>query len=79
MCIMDVKADDPTHIVAQAMAHNVSTVERDMDMLEKLLEAREDAESLERVQHAHSHLKAAYADLLAQYGTELHNHHGCAV
>lgn len=71
MCIMEVRPGQASSTIAQAMAHNVSTVERDMDMFEELLKAREDFESLRTVQHAHEHLRKAYAGLLAEFGVQV--------
>lgn len=53
------------------MAHNVSTVERDLDMFRPLLEAREETKLLEYIQHAHAHLKAAYSLFLTVFETEV--------
>lgn len=71
MCIMQVRPGQAASTIAQAMAHNVSTVERDMDMFEELLKANQDWESLRTVQHAHEHLRKAYADLLMQFGIQV--------
>jgi|ERR1043166_5310238 len=71
MCIMEVRPGQKSSTIAQAMAHNVSTIERDMDMFEELLKAREDFESLDTVQEAHLMLKRAYANLLMQFGIEV--------
>lgn len=71
MCIMEVRAGQKSSTIAQAVAHNTSTIERDLDMFEELLKARQDHESLAMVQHAHNHLKSAYAALLLQFGTEV--------
>jgi hypothetical protein len=71
MCIMEVRPGQQSSTIAQAMAHNTNTVIGDMDMLEELLKARGDFESLATVQHAHGHLKSAYAGLLMQFGTEV--------
>lgn len=71
MCIMEVRAGQRSSTIAQALAHNTSTVERDLDMFEELLKARGDHESLATVLHAHDHLRKAYATLLAQFGMEV--------
>jgi thiamine monophosphate synthase len=71
MCIMEVRNGQHSSTIAQAMAHNVSTVERDLDMFELLLKARKDDESLATVIEAHDHLRKAYAGLLMQFGIEL--------
>ena len=74
MCIMEVRAGQRSDTIAQALAHNVSTIERDLDMFEVLLKAREDYECLKTVMRAHESLKRAYADLLMQFGIELAKH-----
>lgn len=71
MCIMEVRPGQRASTIAQAMAHNTSTVERDLDMFEKLLKARGEEELLRSVERAHQHLRAAYADFLEVYGEEL--------
>lgn len=73
MCIMEVRPGQRTSTIAQAMAHNTSTILGDLDMLEELLKARKDTESLETVLAAHEHLRRAYAILLAQFGMEVAN------
>lgn len=63
--------------MAQAMAHNASTVERDLDLFESVLAARarhgdhEAGAILTEVQHAHEHLRHAYAGLLGVFGQEV--------
>lgn len=68
MCIMEVREDQPTSIVAQACAHNVSTIERDLDMFERMLEARGVRAAItEHVYRAHESLRTAYSALLNAY------------
>lgn len=71
MCIQEVRAGQRSSTIAQAMAHNTSTVERDLDMFEKLLKARGEQELLTTVLAAHEHLRHAYAAFLDVYGEEL--------
>ncbi len=71
MCIMEVRPGQHSSTIAQALAHNVSTVERDMDMFELLVEARGDAAMLADLHGAHDHLRKAYATLLATFGIEV--------
>lgn len=71
MCIMEVRAGQKSSTIAQAMAHNTSTIERDLDMFEKLLEARGQLEMLSDVRHAHDHLRKAYAGFLEVFGIEI--------
>jgi hypothetical protein len=68
---MEVRSGQRTSTIAQAMAHNTSTIVGDLDMLVKVLIARGDQESLKTVQAAHDHLKRAYAVLLDQFGMEV--------
>lgn len=71
MCIMEVRPGQRSSTIAQAMAHNTSTIERDLDMFEELLSARGESELLAQVQHAHNHLRHAYAGLLSVFGQEV--------
>lgn len=71
MCIMEVRVGQRSSTIAQALAHNTSTVERDLDMFEVLLKARGDVASLATVKDAHEHLRRAYATLLAQFDYEV--------
>lgn len=68
MCIMEVRPGQHTSTIAQAMAHNTSTIERDLDMFRKLLEARADGAHLAMVEVAQDYIHRAYAILLGQYG-----------
>lgn len=68
MCIMEVRAGQNTATIAQAMAHNTSTIERDLDMFRKLLEARKEGEHVELVNRAQDYLHRAYAIFLEQFG-----------
>lgn len=70
---MEVRAGQKTATIAQAMAHNTSTIERDLDMLRKLLEARKEHELLAMVESAQNHLKHAYADFLEVFGETIAN------
>ena len=68
MCIMEVRAGQRSSTIAQACAHNVTTVERDCDMFATLLEARGDGERLVALRRAQYNLEHAYADLLELFG-----------
>ena len=68
MCIMEVRAGQRSSTIAQACAHNVTTVERDCDMFATLLEARGDDERLVALRRAQHNLTHAYADLLELFG-----------
>jgi len=71
MCIVEVRPGQRSVTISQALAHNVSTVERDMDMFEKLVEGRGERELLADLQGAHDHLRKAYATLLMVFGFEV--------
>jgi hypothetical protein len=71
MCIMEVRPGQRSDTIAQACAHNTSTIERDLDMFEELLKARRDSLTLSQVEYAHDHLRKAYASLLAVFGIEV--------
>lgn len=71
MCIMEVRPGQHSATIAQALAHNVSTVERDMDMFEMLVAARGESKMLADLYGAHAHLRKAYATLLATFGIEV--------
>ena len=73
MCIMEVRPGQRSSTIAQAMAHNTSTIVGDLDMLLELLKARKDRESLDAVEKAQSYLSRAYAILLTQFGMEVAN------
>lgn len=68
MCIMEVRPGQRTATIAQALAHNTSTIERDLDMFRKLLEARKEGEHVELVNRAQKLLNEAYAIFLEQFG-----------
>lgn len=68
MCIMEVRPGQNTATIAQAMAHNTSTIERDLDMFRKLLLARKDGEHVELVNKAQEYLNRAYCIFLEQFG-----------
>lgn len=68
MCIMEVHSTQRTSTMLQAMAHNASTLERDLDMLTTVLVAR-GAVILADVHLARSQVHQAYAGLLGLYGS----------
>lgn len=68
MCIMEVRPGQRTATIAQALAHNTSTIERDLDMFRKLLEARKEGDHVELVNRAQKLLNEAYAIFLEQFG-----------
>lgn len=71
MCIMEVRTGQRTGTIVQACTHNLSTVERDLDMLEPLLEARGENVELAQVRLAHESLRTAYGYLLTAYAREV--------
>lgn len=74
MCIMEVRPGQRATTIAPAMAHNVSTAERDLEMFRALLTARRDrgdqhaADVLDQIEQAQDHLHRAYAGLLSVFG-----------
>lgn len=70
MCIMEVHNGQRTATMVQACAHNTSTVDRDLDMLIKLMENR-GAVTLGAVQQAQSKIHEGYAVLLDVFGEEI--------
>jgi hypothetical protein len=82
MCIMEVREGQKTTTIAQALAHNLSTSDRDFDMFIKVLESRKDTDTLVTVRHAQDLTHRAYAAMLEVYGEELeqalthHHDHG---
>lgn len=71
MCIMEVRAGQKSTTIAQALAHNLSTSDRDFDMFKKLLTARGESELLVAVSSAQQQTHRAYATMLEVYGEEL--------
>lgn len=67
MCVMDVRPDMPLTDMAQAMTHNVSTVERDALMMGTVCEARGER-ALVQIEAARSHLATAHDILLGVFG-----------
>jgi hypothetical protein len=68
MCIMEIHEGQHSTTLVQAMAHNASTQDRDLDMLIKVLVARGEREHATMVIGAQRHIHAAYALLLGEYG-----------
>lgn len=67
MCIMEVRAGQRRSTMVQAMAHNTSTVDRDLDMLVEIMKRRGGV-LLEPIEQAQDHIHQAYAGLLAAFG-----------
>jgi hypothetical protein len=68
MCVMSVRVGQRSSTIAQACAHNTSTIERDVDMFYKLLRARGEHGRADSLLVAQSQLKRAYANLLELFG-----------
>lgn len=71
MCIMEVRSGQRSSTMAQAMAHNTSTIERDLDMYRKVLGARDDHAGLQRLELAQRHMRDAYQILLSLFAYEV--------
>lgn len=70
MCIMEVRPGQKSATILQAMAHNTSTIERDLDMLYPILEAR-GSDVTRNVRIAHSYLKDAYQAFLTAFSSQV--------
>jgi hypothetical protein len=68
---MEVRPGQHAATIAQALAHNLSTVDRDFDMFRKLLEARGDTETLSTIEVAQRLTHRAYANMLEVFGEEV--------
>lgn len=68
MCIMEIHEHAANATMAQAMAHNLSTADRDADMLVKVFTARHDYAGVRAVQSAQAKVHAAYAEMLELFG-----------
>jgi hypothetical protein len=68
MCIMEVRAGQRASTIAQACAHNTTTVERDLDMFVHLLDHRGEEETARALRRAGENLQRAYADLVEIFG-----------
>lgn len=71
MCIMEVRSGQRSSTIAQALAHNTSTVDRDIDMLVPLLRARGELDAVAEIEEAQRDLQSAYARLLAAFAAEI--------
>lgn len=68
MCEMEVNAFLPTDAILQAMAHNTSTIDRDGDMVVKVLEARGEFDKVQAFKRFQDHIHRAYAIGLDLFG-----------
>lgn len=71
MCIMEVRAGQHTVTIVQALAHNASTLDRDLDMLIKLAESRGERSAHAPLAQAQDYVNRAYAILLSEFGMEV--------
>lgn len=92
MCIMEIHPGQLASTMVQACAHNISTVDRDIDMFKGVLAARGRTELLQNVEDAHAVISVAYEKLLQCFADEVqrevavhgehahpdhaHDHHG---
>lgn len=71
MCEMEVRPGQRSSTIAQACSHNVSTVDRDLDMFEHVLAARGETRALEEIRAIHVDLAKCYERLLRVFGGEV--------
>lgn len=71
MCIMEVRPEQHAATIAQAMAHNASTLDRDLEMFVEVLRARDDDATLDSILSAQAQIHRAYAQLLTVFGEEV--------
>lgn len=71
MCIMEVRKGQESATMAQAMAHNLSTVERDLEMFAEVLTARGDDTGARAVRLLRSNVEGDYRFALAMFAGEL--------
>ena len=67
MCIMEIHSRQQTATMVQAVAHNSSTIDRDLDMLIEVMKRRGGV-LLDPITQAQDHIHHAYAILLDAYG-----------
>jgi hypothetical protein len=70
MCIMEVRKGQHSSTIGQACAHNVKTVEGDLQLFRELLGVRS-PERVPELLAAHAKVEDAYRALLSLYGTLL--------
>lgn len=71
MCIMEIHEDATRSTMIQAVAHNLSTIDRDLDMLRKVGIARNDHDLVNWAEKLQTTVHGCYADALAEYGMSL--------
>lgn len=68
MCIMEIHDHAHRNTMVQAITHNLSTIDRDLDMLVKVGEARKDRELVDFAQNLQNMVNRAYAVGLTEFG-----------
>ncbi|SRR6266480_563278 len=71
MCIMEIHAHSERTTMVQAIAHNLSTIDRDLDMLREVAHARQDTDLLDFAETVQRRVQGAYAEALAEFGIEV--------
>ena len=71
MCIMEIHEDATRSAMIQAVAHNLSTIDRDLDMLRKVAKARNDYKFNIWADELQTTVHRAYADSLTEFGMSL--------
>lgn len=71
MCIMEIHEDATRSAMIQAFAHNLSTIDRDLDMVRKVGEARNDHKLVEWAETLQTTVHQTYAYALAEFGMSL--------
>jgi hypothetical protein len=73
MCIMEIHAHSARTTMVQAIAHNLSTIDRDLDMLLQVAQARKDGQLKQFARSVQDKVHRAYADALVEFGIEVEN------
>jgi len=68
---MEVNADQKTDVMLQGVAHNASTIDRDMDMVLRVLDARGEHEKVAACARFQRLIHEAYALMLEEYGVSV--------
>jgi hypothetical protein len=71
MCIMEIHEHASKSSMIQAIAHNLSTIDSDLDMLREVAKGRKDHEMVNWVDSLQKKVHAAYADALGEFGMSL--------
>lgn len=71
MCIMEIHEESTRSAMIQAIAHNLSTIDRDLDMLRKVAESRKDLDLLQWAESLQDTVHREYADALMEFGLSI--------